>query len=143
MCCSLMLGSNWSSHSTLLPLLSHVTSATIGFCQATPHYAHCLFSHLNSVNGPVYFATLQQRRTQESRVVLMGQIYSDEDKCGLFRVPSKAGNGKSVPRRNHVLLGVEGLCSTGRSCQTLIRDSYSHLRLYVCTILCPVCVTVL
>lgn len=40
----------------------------------------------------------------------MGQMYSDEDKRGLFRFPSKAGNGKSVPRRNHVLPGVEGLC---------------------------------
>lgn len=65
----------------------------------------------------------------------MGQMYSDEDKRGLFSFPSKAGNGKSVPRRNHVLPGVEGLCRVGRSCQALIRDSYSHLRVRVHTIL--------
>lgn len=70
----------------------------------------------------------------------MGQMYSDEDKRGLFSFPSKAGNGKSVPRRNHVLPGVEGLCRVGGSCQTLIRDSYSHLR--VCAAHNPACVFV-
>ncbi|KAM7374806.1 hypothetical protein PAMP_007443 [Pampus punctatissimus] len=66
---------------------------------------------------------------KESRVVLMGQMCSDEDKRGLYSFPSKAGNGKSVPRRNHVLPGIEGLCRVGWSCQALIRDSYSHLRM--------------
>lgn len=83
----------------------------------------------------VYFTTPQQRRTQESAVILMGQMYSDEDKRGLFSFPSKAGNGKSVPRRNHVLPGVEGLRRVGGSCQALIRDSYSHPRVRVHTVL--------
>lgn len=71
----------------------------------------------------------------------MGQMYSDENKRGLFSFPSKAGNGKSVPRRNHVLPGVEGFCRVGGSCQALIRDSYSHLRVRVLVYLC-VCVCV-
>jgi len=82
----------------------------------------------------VYF-TKPQPRTQESRVILMGQMYSDENKRGLFSFPSKAGNGKSAPQRNHVLPGVEGLCRVGGSCQALIRDSYSYLRVCVLAIL--------
>lgn len=132
---SSMWGSNWSSHSTLLPPPQSTSPLPLSApARRRAHYAHCR-CHLHSVGEAVYFTTLQQRRTRESRVVLMGQMYSDEDKRGLFSFPSKAGNGKSVPRRNHVLPGVEGLCRVGGSCQTLIRDSYSHLRVCVHTIL--------
>lgn len=74
--------------------------------------------------------SILQHHSREGRgraVVLMGQMYSAEDKRGLFSFPLKAGNGKSVPWRNHVLPGVEGLCRVGGSCQALIRDSNSHL----------------
>lgn len=100
------------------------------------HYAHRHRCHLHSPGcNVIYFTTTRQNGTQESRVVLMGQTHSDEDKRSLFSFPSKAGNGKSVPRRNHVLPGEEGLRRVGRSCQTLIRDSYSHLRVCVFAIL--------
>lgn len=62
-----------------------------------------------------------------SRDDSVGQMYSDEDKRGLFNFSSKAGNGKSVPRRNHILPGVEVHCHVGGSCQTLISESYLHL----------------
>lgn len=97
-------------------------------------HAHCRCCHLHSASIAVYFTTPRQRRTQESRVILMGQMYSDEDKRSLFSFPSKAGNGKSVPRRNHVLPGVEGLCRVAGSCQALIRDSFLHLRVCVHTV---------
>lgn len=144
MCSSSVWGCNWSSHSTLLPPPQSTSPLPLSAtARHRAHYAHCHRCHLHSVGDVIYFTTTQQRRTQESRVVLMGQMYSDEDKRGLFSFPSKAGNGKSVPRRNHVLPGVEGLCHVGRSCQTLIRDSYSHLRVCVHTIVCScVCVWV-
>lgn len=62
-------------------------------------------------------------------------MYSDENKRGLFSFLSKAGNGKSVPRRHHVLPGVGGLRRVGGSCQALIRESYSRLRVHVQMIL--------
>lgn len=136
MCSSSMWGSNWSSHSTLLPPPQSTSPLPLSApARHQAHCAHCRCCHLHSVGDAVYFTTPQQRRTRESRVILMGQMYSDEDKRGLFSFPSKAGNGKSVPRRNHVLPGVEGLCRVGWSCQTQIRDSYSHLRVCVLTIL--------
>lgn len=142
MCSSAMWGSNWSSHSTLLPCPQSTSPLPLSVsARRRARYAHCHCCHLHSADDVVYFTTPQQRRMWESRVVLMGQMYSDEDKRGLFSFPSKAGNGKSVPRRNHVLPGVEGLCRVGGSCQALIRDSYSHLRICVHTIL-PVCLCV-
>lgn len=136
MCSSSMWGCNWSSHSTLLPPPQSTSPLPLSAtARHRAHYAHCHRCHLHSVGDVVYFTTTQQRRTQESRVVLMGQMYSNEDKRGLFSFPSKAGNGKSVPWRNHVLPSVEGLCRVGGSCQTLIRDSYSHLRVCMHTIL--------
>lgn len=142
MCSSSVRGSNWSSHSTLLPPPQSTSPLPLSApARRRARYAHrrC---HLHSVGDAVYFTTpqRQRRRTRRSRVVLMGQMYSDEDKRGLFSFPSKAGNGKSVPRRNHVLPGVEGLCRVGGSCQALIRDSYSHLGVCVCTRSCPCCV---
>lgn len=99
-------GSNWSlcpllgphhlCHYLLLPAASHTTPTTAG-----------LIGILRAASPTLL--TLRWRRTQESRVVLMGQMYSDEDKRGLVSFPSKAENGKSVPWRNHVLLGLEGL----------------------------------
>lgn len=144
MCSSSMRGSNWSSRSTLLPPPQSTSPLPLSApVRRRAHYAHCHCCHLHSVGDAVYFTTPQQRRTRESRVVLMGQMYSDEDKRGLFSFPSKAGNGKSVPRRNHVLPGVEGLRRVGGSCQALIRDSYSHLRVCVDTIpLACLCVSV-
>lgn len=125
---SLVWGGNCSSHSTLSPPPQSTSPLSLSAAaRRRAHDAHrCCCCHLHSVGDGVYFTSRQQRRTPESRVVLMGQMYSDEDKRGLFSFPSKAGNGKSVPRRNHVLPGVEGLCRVGGSCQTLIRDSYSH-----------------
>lgn len=95
--------SNWSSHSTALLSPRHLPLSAPA--RSLARYAQCRCCHLHSVSVAVSFATPRQ-----SRVILMGQMYSDEDKRGLFRFPSKAGNGKSVPRRNHVLPGVEGLC---------------------------------
>lgn len=141
MCSSSMWGSNWSAHSTLLPPPQPTSPMLLSApARRCAYYAHCHCCHLHSVGNAVYFTTPRQRRTRESRVILMGQMYSDEDKRGLFSFPSKAGNGKSVPRRNHVLPGVEGLCRVGGSCQTLIRDSYSHLR--VICVHNPACVCV-
>lgn len=143
MCSSLVWGSNWSSHSTFLPPPQSTSPLPLSApARQRAHYAHRHCCHLHSVGDAVYFTTPQRRRTRRSRVVLMGQMYSDEDKRGLFSFPSKAGNGKSVPRRNHVLPGVEGLCRVGGSCQTLIRDSYSHLSVCVHTILLMFCVQV-
>lgn len=131
-----MWGRNWSSHSTLLPRPQSTSPLPLSAtARRRAHYAHCHRCYLHLVGNVIYFTTTRQSRTQESRVVLMGQTYSDEDKRSLFSFPSKAGNGKSVPRRNHVLPGVEGLRRVGRTCQTLIRDSYSHLRVCVFTIL--------
>lgn len=124
MCSSSMWGSNWSSRSTLFlppqstsPLPLSAPARRRARIRSLPllSFAFC------GRHGLLY------RRTGESRVALMGQMYSDEDKRGLFSFPSKAGNGKSVPRRNYVLPSV-GLCRVGGSCQPLIRDSYSHLR---------------
>lgn len=85
------------------------------------HYHRC---HWHSVDDMV-FTAWQWRKTRVSTVLLMGQMYSDEDVRGLFSFLSKAGNGKSVPRRNHVLPDVEGLCLDSRSCQTLIREPFT------------------
>lgn len=54
------------------------------------HYHHC---HWHSV-GDMVFTAWQWRKTRVCRVLLMGQMYSDEDVRGLFSFLSKAGNGK-------------------------------------------------
>lgn len=100
----------------LAPHQSNLSPATICSCQAPGSPT------TTAVIGILVFTAWQWRKT---RVLLMGQIYSDEDVRGLFSFLSKAGNGKSVPRRNHVLPDVEGLCLDSRSCQMLIRELFT------------------
>lgn len=132
-----MRGSNWSSHSALsspphstspLPLSAPARHLTLN--------AHCHHCHLHSVApaSMVYFTTQQQRGMPESSH-FNGQKYSDENQRGFFSFPSKAGDGKSVPRRNQVLPVLEGLGWDEESCWAVITDSYSHLTVRVHMIL--------